>query len=127
LLSTFLLLGLTQNLSRLTLAGLLGSMLPHVLFPESLHSGNQYAAFIYEYVHAVMLPVGGYLSWNGLRFEGSEPTGASQSNNNASSTAKNLKRNGHDVANRVRRIGTHIARDSAPQVSPPRTPIEHDE
>jgi hypothetical protein len=28
-------------------------MLPHVLFPESLHSGNQYAALIYEYVHAV--------------------------------------------------------------------------
>jgi hypothetical protein len=57
----------------------------------------------------------------------SEPTGPSQSNSNASSTAKNLKRKGDDVANRIRRIGSRIAQDSAPQASPPRMPIEHDE
>jgi type IV secretion system protein TrbL len=57
----------------------------------------------------------------------SEPTSANQSNINASSTAENLKRKGDDVANRIRRIGSHIAQDSAPHVSPPRMPIEHDE
>ena len=57
----------------------------------------------------------------------SDPTGPSQSNSNASSTAKNLKRKGDDVANRIRRIGSRIAQDSASHVSPPRMPIELDE
>jgi hypothetical protein len=57
----------------------------------------------------------------------SEPTGPSQSNSNASSILRNSNRKRDDVANRMRRIGSRIGQDSAPQVSPPRMPIEQDE
>jgi hypothetical protein len=57
----------------------------------------------------------------------SDPTGPSQSNSSATSILKNANRKRDDVANRIRRIGNRIAQDSAPQVSPPRMPIEHDE
>ncbi len=45
----------------------------------------------------------------------------------ASSGAKRTDRNLHGTANRIRNIGRRVAMDSAPQVSPPRMPIEHEE
>ena len=57
----------------------------------------------------------------------SEAASQSQSNSSLSSIARNSNRKRDDVANRIRRIGRQIARDSASQVSPPRMPIEHDE
>ena len=46
---------------------------------------------------------------------------------NFSSTAHQTSRNLQGAANRVRYIGRRIALDSAPPVSPPRMPVEHEE
>jgi type IV secretion system protein TrbL len=43
------------------------------------------------------------------------------------SAAQRTSRNLHGAANRVRNIGRRVALDAAPQVSPPRMPIKHEE
>lgn len=46
---------------------------------------------------------------------------------NPSLVGRPRNRNLHGAANRIRNIGRRIALDSAPQVSPPRMPIDHEE
>ncbi len=54
-------------------------------------------------------------------------TGPSPLPGNASSAAQRTSRNLHGASNQIRNIGRRVALDSAPQVSPPRMPIEHEE
>jgi hypothetical protein len=58
-----------------------------------------------------------------------EPTspGSRQKKGSVSSVAQRSNRSLNSTANRIRNIGRRIALDSAPQVSPPRMPIEHEE
>jgi type IV secretion system protein TrbL len=55
------------------------------------------------------------------------PPGSRQVKASVSAVAQRSNRNLNSAANRVRNIGRRIALDSAPQVSPPRMPIEHEE
>ncbi len=54
-------------------------------------------------------------------------SGSTPAKVNVSSAAQGANRNLHGAANRIRNIGRRVALDSAPQVSPPRMPIEHEE
>lgn len=54
-------------------------------------------------------------------------SGSSPAKGSVASAAKGTNRNLQGTANRIRHIGRRIALDSAPQVSPPRMPIEHEE
>jgi type IV secretion system protein TrbL len=54
-------------------------------------------------------------------------SGLSRAKGDVSSAAQRTNRNLQGAANRIRNIGRRVALDSAPQVSPPRMPIEHEE
>jgi hypothetical protein len=54
-------------------------------------------------------------------------SGSSQVKGSVSSVAHRSNRSLDRAASRIRNIGSRIALDSAPQVSPPRMPIEHEE
>lgn len=55
------------------------------------------------------------------------PSGSSRVKGSFSSVAQRSNRSLDGAARRIHNIGRRIALDSAPQVSPPRMPIEHDE
>lgn len=55
------------------------------------------------------------------------PSGSRQVKGSVSSVAQRSNRSLNSAANRIRNVGRRIALDSAPQVSPPRMPIEHEE
>lgn len=54
-------------------------------------------------------------------------SGSSHAKGSVSSVAQRSNRSLNSAANRIRNIGRRIASDSAPQVSPPRMPIDHEE
>lgn len=55
------------------------------------------------------------------------PSDSTRVARNPSVGGRPRNRNLHQAANRIRNIGRRIALDSAPQVSPPRMPIDHEE
>lgn len=60
--------------------------------------------------------------------EGASPNGGTPGPaQTVSSSAHRANRKLQSAANRIRNIGRRVALDSAPQVSPPRMPIEHDD